>query len=314
MKRFFLSAALVAAAMLLAFSCSTPQGVVTLDEIPLYDGPAPGSESWDWEEFRLDNPADGETYVANVSTPTLRPILPAAGTGSGAAMIICPGGGHQILSYSAEGTNVARWLAERGIAAFVLKYRLIHFAKTPEEAFWYVLGLSEPAADNADPEAARAHRAAAIGMSNDDGRAAVAWVRAHASEYGIDPERIGIIGFSAGAGVTASVCFEHDAQSRPNLVAPIYGGSFPGEIPPDAAPLFVVAPELDQRPGLTGIALYTAWQQAKLPAELHYFAACEHGFGYKSDGAPVNDWITLLYHFMQKTGFVPEAATAASSW
>ena len=267
------------------------------EEIPLYETAAPGSESWDWEEFRLDNPADGQTYLANVTSPTLLPFLPEPGKATGAAMIVCPGGGHQILSYSAEGTNVAAWLAERGVAAFVLKYRLIHFAKTPEEAFWYVLGLPEPAADQTDPETARAHRAEAIAMSNDDGRAAVAWVRRHAAEYGIDPDRIGIIGFSAGAGVTASVCFDHDAQSRPNLVAPIYGGSFPGEIPPDAAPLFVVAPELDQRPGLTGISLYTAWQQAKLPAELHYFAECDHGFGYKEDGAPVNDWITLLLHF-----------------
>ena len=304
MKKAVLTAALAALSLLLVNSCQTPQAPVA-EEIPLYETAAPGSESWDWEEFRLDNPADGQTYLANVTTPTLLPFLPEPGKATGAAMIVCPGGGHQILSYSAEGTNVAAWLAERGVAAFVLKYRLIHFAKTPEEAFWYVLGLPEPAADQTDPEAARAHRAEAIAMSNDDGRAAVAWVRRHAADYGIDPDRIGIIGFSAGAGVTASVCFDHDAQSRPNLVAPIYGGSFPGEIPPDAAPLFVVAPELDQRPGLTGFSLYTAWQQANLPAELHYFAACDHGFGYKEDGAPVNDWITLLLHFMQKTGFAP---------
>ncbi|MBR4586210.1 MAG: alpha/beta hydrolase [Bacteroidales bacterium] len=304
MKKAVLTAALAALSLLLVHSCQTPQAPVA-EEIPLYETAAPGSESWDWEEFRLDNPADGQTYLANVTSPTLLPFLPEPGKATGAAMIVCPGGGHQILSYSAEGTNVAAWLAERGVAAFVLKYRLIHFAKTPEEAFWYVLGLPEPAADQTDPETARAHRAEAIAMSNDDGRAAVAWVRRHAAEYGIDPDRIGIIGFSAGAGVTASVCFDHDAQSRPNLVAPIYGGSFPGEIPPDAAPLFVVAPELDQRPGLTGISLYTAWQQAKLPAELHYFAECDHGFGYKEDGAPVNDWITLLLHFMQKTGFAP---------
>ena len=298
-------AALSAMTLLLGQSCNAPQASGTPAEIPLYDGPAPGSESWDWPEFRLDNPADAQTYLANVTTPTLLPFLPDAGKATGAAMVICPGGGHQILSYSAEGTNVAQWLAEHGVAAFVLKYRLIHFAKTPEEAFWYVLGLPEPAADTSDPQAALDHRQEAVRMSNDDGRAAVAWVRSHAAQYGIDPDRIGIIGFSAGAGVTASVCFDHDAQSRPALVAPIYGGTFPGALPPDPAPLFVVAPELDQRPGLTGIGLYTAWQQAGLPAELHYFAACEHGFGYKDDGAPEGDWITLLFHFMQKTGFVP---------
>ena len=304
MKKTVLAVAVAALFLLLVPSCEAPKAPEAA-EIPLYEGSAPGSESWDWEEFRLDNPADGQTYVANVSTPTLLPFLPEPGKATGAAMIVCPGGGHQILSYSAEGTNVAQWLAERGVAAFVLKYRLIHFAKTPEEAFWYVLGLPEPAADASDPEAARLHRTEAINMSNADGRAAVAWVRRHAAEYGVDPDRIGIIGFSAGAGATTTVCFDHDPESRPNLVAPIYGGTYAGFIPEDAAPLFVVAPELDQRPGLTGINLYTAWQQAKLPAELHYFADCEHGFGYKEDGAPVNDWITLLLHFMQKTGFAP---------
>lgn len=284
------------------FAC-TPSSVSEGEEKPLYEGAAPGSEDWDWPEFRLDNPADGQTYVANVTTPTLKAFLPAPGTATGAAMIVCPGGGHQILSYSAEGTNVARWLAEHGIAAFVLKYRLIHFASTPEEAFYYVLGLPEKEID--DPEAYALVRRKAIAMSNDDGRAALAFVRAHAADYGLDPARVGIMGFSAGAGVTADVCFHHDTQSRPALVALIYGGSLQGDVPEDAAPLFIAAPEMDIRPGMTAVGLYDAWRGAGLPAELHFFAACEHGHGYKDNGDPVNDWITLLWHFMQKTGFCP---------
>lgn len=276
------------------------------DEFPLYEGAAPGSESWNWPELRLDNPADGQTYVANVTVPTLKSFLPEENKRTGAAMIVCPGGGHQILSYSTEGTNVAQWLAEHGVTAFVLKYRLIHFADTNEGAFWYVLGLPEPQSDpESDPDEVLAHRNKAIELSNDDGRAAIAWVREHASEYGIDPDRIGIVGFSAGAGVTTNVCFNHTEESRPNLVAPIYGGSLLGEIPSDAAPLFAAAPEIDIMPGLTSIDFYSAWQGAGLPAELHYFAKSEHGFGYKGEGAPEDDWITLLYHFMQKTGFIP---------
>ncbi|MCR4859135.1 MAG: alpha/beta hydrolase [Bacteroidales bacterium] len=295
------------AVLVLAAACSAPSAssVKVGEEFNLYEGAAPGSEGWDWPEFRLDNPADGETYVANVSTPTLKAFLPESGKASGAAMIVCPGGGHQILSYSAEGTNVAQWLAEQGVAAFVLKYRLIHFAETSDDAFYYVLGLPEKQIPAERQEAYQAHRRVAIGLSNDDGRAAIAYVRSHAAEFGVDPDRIGIMGFSAGAGVTADVCFNHTPESRPDLVAPIYGGSFPGEVPQDAAPLFIAAPELDLRPGMTAISLYDAWRGASLPAELHYFAACEHGHGYKNNGDPVNDWILLLYHFMQKTGFVP---------
>ena len=302
MKKIFLAAA---AALLAACSAPGP-GVTVGEEFNLYEGVAPGSETWDWPEFRLDNPADGETYLANVTTPTLKAFLPAPEKASGAAMIVCPGGGHQILSYSAEGTNVAQWLAEQGVAAFVLKYRLIHFAQTPEEAFYYVLGLPEKQIPAEEQEAYQAHRRVAVALSNDDGRAAIAYVRAHAAEYGVDPDKIGIMGFSPGAGVTADVCFNHTAASRPNLVAPIYGGSFPGTVPADAAPLFIAAPEIDLRPGMTAISLYDAWRGAGLPAELHYFAVCEHGHGYKTNGDPVNDWILLLRHFMQKTGFAPQ--------
>ena len=303
MKKTYLL--ILAAATMALAACSPATGVVESEEFPLYEGAAPGSESWDWPEFRLDNPADGETYVANVTAPTLKAFLPDASMATGAAMIVCPGGGHQILSYSAEGTRVARWLAEHGVAAFVLKYRLIHFAQSADEAFYYVLGKPEPQIPEGEQQAYAAHRAEAIALSNDDGRAAIALVRSRAAEWGIDPERIGIMGFSAGAGLTADVCFHHDKAGRPALVAPIYGGSMQEEaVPADAAPLFLTAPEFDIRPRMTALDLYDAWRGAGLPAELHYFAACEHGFGYKENGDPVNDWIALLHHFMQKTGFL----------
>lgn len=274
--------------------------------VNLYDGPAPGSETWDWEEFRLDNEADGQTYLANVTSPTLEFFLPEKSKATGAAMVVCPGGGHQILSYTAEGTNVAEWLAEHGVAAIVLKYRLIHFARTPEEAFYYVLGLPERQIPDEEKEAMQEHRRVANALSNDDGRAAIAYVRAHAAEYGIDPDRIGIMGFSAGAGVTSNVTFNNDESSRPNLIAPIYGGNMLGHTtPPEPSmPLFLAAPQYDLSPGYTGFAMYEAWKKAGLPAELHYFAECEHGFGYKDDGAPVNEWIELLYQFMQKVDFL----------
>lgn len=295
--------AILFAALFVMAACAS-QNVTVTGEINLYEGAAPGSETWDWQEFRLDNPGDGETYIANVTTPTIKAFLPSAEMATGAAMIVCPGGGHQILAYSAEGTNVATWLAEHGVAAFVLKYRLIHFADTPEEAFWYVLGLPEKEMSEEEKEAWPGIRRQASAYSNADGCRAVEYVRAHAAEYGIDPERIGIMGFSAGASVAAGVEFNHTPESCPALFAPIYGGSMQGEMPSDACPLFIAAPQFDNWPGVTGLGLYSAWQDAGLPAEAHYFTDCEHGFGLHDDGNLVNDWIGLLYHFMQKVGFL----------
>jgi len=308
-KSCFISAA--GLLLLLAAACSGPQA----DREPfhptpvayrLYDGPAPGSEDWDWEEYTFTD-ARGEVYYANVKDPEVIAYLPPEERATGAAMIVCPGGSFKIHYFTKEGINVAEWLAEQGIAAFVLKYRLYHFAHNAQEAFSEVTGAPGPTYTPAEQKVLSEHMRAAHGLYNDDGRAAIAYVRRHAAEFGVDPDRIGIMGFSAGGILAADVALHHTPENRPNLVAPIYGMAFslPEKLPADAAPLFVTAPEFDLFPGLTGINMVAAWRQAELPAEAHIFAGEDHGFAYYPESdSPVYLWIDLFHAFMQKVGFL----------
>lgn len=304
MKRLFVLVALIATAC-----AGQPGGPATTPaSYRLYDGPAPGSEAWDWEEYSYTDPA-GDSYFTNIKDPEIVAYLPAADRATGAAMIVCPGGGFTVNYYTKEGSNVAEWLSAHGVAAFVLKYRLVHFARNSKEAFYSITGAPEPVYTPEERAALEAHRPVARALGNDDGRAAIAYVRSHAAEFGVDPDRIGIMGFSAGGFLTSDVALNHTPESRPNLVAPIYGAAtvLPEALPSDAAPLFVAAPEIDLFNGLTGISMVQAWRAAGLPAEAHYFACENHGFGYYPEPErqrPSFVWIDLLYAFMQKTGFL----------
>ena len=296
MKRLLLVLALAAAA------CTGPQpGAATTDNVyRLYDGPAPGSENWDWEEYSYTDP-DGDSYFTNIKDPEIVAFLPGKDQATGAAMIVCPGGGFTVNYYTKEGANVAQWLADHGIAAFVLKYRLVHFARNSEEAFYSITGSPAPVYTPEEQAALEVHRPVARALGYDDGRAAIAYVRAPAADFGIDPDRIGFL--------TSDVALNHTPESRPNLVAPIYGAAtqLPETLPDDAAPLFVAAPEIDLFNGLTGIDMVSAWRKAQIPAEAHNFACEGHGFGYYPDPGrqrPSFVWIELLYAFMQKTGFL----------
>ena len=134
---------------------------------------------------------------------------------TGTAVIIAPGGGYHFLSISSEGTEVAEWLSKKGITAFVLKYRLVH---TTDPATEFIA-----AASNGAKFDSIVHPVLALAMN--DGLAAVAYVRKNAATYGVSPDRIGFIGFSAGGGVTMSVAFNGTEESRPNFIAPIYAGT-----------------------------------------------------------------------------------------
>ena len=303
-----------AVALVAAVACGGPQAApapeITQAVYRLYDGPAPGSEDWDWDEYKYVDDR-GEEYYTNIKDPEIVAYLPPKEIATGAAMIVCPGGSFRVNYYTKEGANEAKWLAERGIAAFVLKYRLIHFARNEEEAFYEPKGEPAPVYTPEEQVQFAAYAAAARGLYNDDGRAAIAYVRAHAAEFGIDPDRIGIMGFSAGAMLASDVALHHTPESRPNLVVPVYGAAFnlPEKLPEDAAPLFVTAPEFDLFPGLTGVDMVRAWKDARIPAEAHYFTGVSHGYGYypESDD-PVYVWVDLLYAFMQRVGFIPASA------
>ena len=219
---------------LLLFSAATTYAQQKV--IPLYNGAAPGSENWTWNEQENDSNAWKTKIVYNVSKPTLTLFQPDASVpATGTAVVICPGGGFHALSINSEGNDVASYLTKKGITCFVLKYRLAHTLTNDPVGEWNTgMGTKE----------GRAKDSAAIILAIADGKAAIAYVREHASEYNINSNQIGMIGFSAGGTVTASSAFNYTAQNKPNFVAPIYAYMPPqlmGNVADDAPPMFIAA-------------------------------------------------------------------------
>jgi acetyl esterase/lipase len=260
--------------------------------IRLYEGPAPGSETWDWEEKEVSwGPV---TFIYNVVDPTLTVYTPAEGTASGTAVVVCPGGAFHFLSMDGEGRQVAEWLNEKGITAFVLKYRLVHcVTDNPMQEMM----AAEPNSDRFNKMIEPT-----VAMDIADGRAAIAYVREHAGQWDLDTGRIGIMGFSAGGTVAAGVSFLYDKPSRPDFAAPIYPyvGSFGDPpVPGDAPPMFIAAASDD----VFGFnkhctALYDKWVDAGKSAELHIYRSGGHGFGLQERGIPTDTWIERFYEWL----------------
>ena len=270
--------------------------------IPLYQGKAPGSESWSWLEKETSQ--SGARFVYNVTTPTLTAYLPAPGTATGTAVVVCPGGGFHLLDIDNEGINVAKWLQARGVAAFVLKYRLVHIMGT--DPAQQMLPLLK------DWNQFNAVVAPVVAMDIADGKKAIEYVRSHAQELGVQPNRIGIMGFSAGGTVTAGVGYSYSAANRPDFLASQYAylTVLPKQpVPADAPPLFVAAASNDDL-GLTSqsVQLYSAWQAAGKPAELHVYAKGGHGFGTKTQHLPVDSWLDRFGAWLAQQGFPIAAA------
>ena len=269
--------------------------------IPLYKGVAPGSENAKQQEVEFTN-ADKQRRIRNVTQPTLTAFLPERGKASGAAIVIAPGGGFMHLAIEKEGNDVARWLQARGVAAFVLKYRLMNTG-TVQEYQQRVAGTarSSPAASTTDSS----ERQTVIAQSMADGRQAIKLVRQRAAEWGIAADRIGLMGFSAGGILTMGVVMEHDADSRPNFAAPIYGGSTNGlPVTADAPPLFIAVADDDQMFSGSSAKLYLEWKAAKRPAELHIYAKGGHGFGLTNRGWPVDSWIDRFGDWLNTQGLL----------
>jgi acetyl esterase/lipase len=241
-------------------------------EIPLYSGAAPGSEKWDWEEKSVTNRA-GMPMVTDVVKPVLLHYPAERSKAVGTAMIVAPGGGFRVLMMSYEGVDIARRLNAMGVDAFVLKYRLIH---------------DGPGA----PE-----RQDVIRLAGDDGRRAVRLVRERAADFGYKPDRVGLIGFSAGGMVTAEALFG-PAETRPDFAAIIYGAREIKEVPSPAPPLFLAAAADDTMAVGRSIDLFNAYRKAKGPAELHVFQMGAHGFVNKGGGADrfmdrLEEWLAV---------------------
>lgn len=267
--------------------------------IPLYNGAAPGSESWNWNEGENEQNMFNTKVVYNVTKPTLTVFTPDASVATGTAVVICPGGGFHILSINSEGNDVAKWLVKKGVTCFVLKYRLVH-SLTDDPVKELMEQMGKPAFDE--------NNKTLIPLAIADGRAAITYVRAHAAEYKITPDHIGIIGFSAGGFVAGATAYNYSAGNRPDFVAPIYGGvppEFQGTIANDAPPMFIAAASDDQL-GLApaSIDLYNKWLASKHPVELHMYVKGGHGFGMRTQNIPTDTWIDRFGDWLNVQGFI----------
>jgi acetyl esterase/lipase len=250
--------------------------------VKIWPGVAPGSETWTHQERVIENTPLG-TVVFNVVTPTLTAYLPERSKATGTAVIIAPGGAFVALAIDLEGTNAARWLQERGIAAFVLKYRIVEKRQD---------GI--PAMDM--------DTAGRYGIA--DGIQAIKVVRQHAAEWGLSPDRIGFLGFSAGAMVTSGTLLQQDAVARPNFAALIYGGPFGvmPAIPANLPPVFLAWAQ-DDAVALEPIVRFRdALMSAGNKPEVHSFSAGGHGFGMRKQGTSSDHWIDAFYYWLDAQG------------
>jgi acetyl esterase/lipase len=303
------SLALAVFALALAASVKAQDGTIyPLDApaepnaIPLGTGGVEGQtapESW----FRQW----GDPMARNISTATLTPFLPEPGTANGAAVIVAPGGGFMWLSMGNEGWEVAQALAERGVAAFVLKYRL---RPTPESLDDFRDRMNRPFAPPADTsgdapvEAPPGPPRWDLSNQLEDAEAAYALIVERAEEWAVDTERLGMIGFSAGAGLTMHCALNSRAMDLA-FIGPIYGGMGPVDVPEDAPPMFtVIASDDFLFRGQFGVV--ESWFEAGRPVEFHLYQNGGHGFGLGNPDRTSNRWFDAFMHWLEVNRFLAD--------
>ena len=252
--------------------------------IHLWTKGAPGFEKL------KDVPEQAKDYwVKNINNPTLTVYLPPKDKATSAAVVVCPGGGHRLLVFNAEGIDPAKYLSNLGVAVFVLKYRLARDTNSP-----YKIDVH----------------------AKEDGCRAMRLVRSRAAEWGIDPNRIGMMGFSAGGEVVDMVAFAPDAPNRdevdkadvkPNFLIQIYPGplAIPETVPVDAPPIFLLAANDDLCCSPSVVKLLQAYRAAKVPVEAHIFEKGDHGFnmGYRSKLKSVNTWPQRMTDWLEDNNY-----------
>ena len=261
-------------------------------DTPLWPGGAPG-----FEARRTEATVAKDYWVKNIHNPTITAFLPPKEKATGAAVVICPGGGHRLLVYHAEGEEPARYLSSLGVAAFALQYRL---------------GREE-----GSPYSIEKH-------AREDGQRAMRLVRSRAKEWNLDPARIGMMGFSAGGEVVSMVAFGAPAadpqavdpvdrvSSRPDFLLFVYPGPLgvPATVPADAPPAFLLVASDD---GLFGVTadLLEKYRAAKVPVEAHVLARGGHGFnmGDRSALASVKGWPQRMADWLADSGFLKPRET-----
>jgi len=262
--------------------------------IPLKTGPLPDAkvkESWHSQY--------GSAFARNVTEATLTPFLPDPTKATGAAVIVAPGGGFRTLSMQNEGWDVAKALAARGIAAFVLKYRLNQTPSSLEE-FARPAGAPPPRANFSD-------RMAKLAPQIADARAAFALVRARAGEWKVDPKRVGMVGFSAGAMLTMATTLD-GGDAKPAFIGDIYGPLEPVTVPAEAPPLFAALAADDPLFAGRGMGLIESWTAAKKPVEFHLYGQGGHGFGMYPKETTSTGWFDAFYKWIVMNGFTKKPA------
>lgn len=259
------------------------------DVLKLWDGTPPGEWKTPHPEarktFPMANSQPSLDAVFNVSQPDVTVIKPTKGRSNGAAMVVLPGGGFMMLSISLEGYNVGKWLADQGITAFVVKYRVKdqkipydNFIKDPTPysiAFDKYLDAIEPA----------------LAVSTDDALQAMRVVRNNAEKYHIDSNKVGMIGFSAGAITTIRALEVSDESTRPNFAASLYGASLKSPDAPKNIPLFIGHAQDDPAvPVEKSLQIFEAWKRVKAPVEMHIYENGGHGFGLGTPGTSTAEW------------------------
>jgi dienelactone hydrolase len=235
------------------------------------------------------------TRLSDITDPTItvyRPEKP-----NGASVVVAPGGGFMFLSYSFEGTQVCEWLNSIGVTAVLLKYRT-------------------PTRDDAEP----------FRLPVEDAQRAIGMVRHHATEWRLDPKRVGLLGFSAGANLAGHVAWDRGARTYPqkegvddsrppDFIVFIYGGGFLDKeekskfragfsVPQDAPPAFFLVAHDDKRNPIETTMLYLEYKKLDLPAEVHICTKGGHGFGMRKAGNPINEWPHRCAEWMKAMGFL----------
>ena len=286
--------AAITAVLILSSSFTGLTGIAaaqTPAEIPLWPSGAPGSEGKTAKEA-VTKSASGELSVASIHSPSVTPYLPARDKADGTAILVIPGGGHRMLAITHEGYNVAEWLRDHGIAAFVLKHRLAREAEST-----YKIDVESLA----------------------DTQRAIRLIRSRAVEWKIDVSRIGAIGFSAGGELVSMAATKPDSGSATaadpidressalHFQALVYPGRS-GDIQPtkESPPAFLAASYTDRQDISEGLAeAYLRFKRAGVVAELHIYSTGGHGFGLRaSNKRPVGNWIVRFEEWLKESGFV----------
>lgn len=263
--------------------------------IPLGTGALPGAtvpESWHSQY--------GSVFARNVTEATLTAFLPDPAKATGTAVIVAPGGGFMTLSMENEGWDVAKALAARGVAAFVLKYRL---NQTPRDIPAFQRSMQEMFARAAGAPRTNPAQGMNLAPQIADARAAFALVRRRAAEWHIDPDRIGMVGFSAGAGLTMATTLSGN-DAKPAFIGIIYGSLAPVAVPADAPPLFVALAADDPLFGNGGFGLIDSWRAAKRPVEFHLYEQGGHGFGMYPKETTSTGWFDAFARWMGMHGLL----------